>query len=269
MKYFYVGTIVLYLLVICSCKQNKEELVHDFIRSSNNFEKEKLEMLLTEDFIYYGTSVTLDKTEYLNRIDSLKKVESKLSILNIIENEAFIKTEERVTSALDSLLEIKPEIILKKTYYFNEGKINKITIDSIINWEEYAQSFVKEYSNFMDYMRFNHEIIDNEIIWSNILKYLTEYHILPQSDKKRFKTISNLQGTFVSKNSIYAKLIFRGKSTVTVVDAFLGFPFATSYDIDEQYLRIKADNTFLLFEIIDDRTLIGEGFATGTFYKTK
>ena len=67
---------------------------------------------------------------------------------------------------------------------------------------------------------------------------------------------------------IYKALKFKGKRTVTIIDALWGFPFATSYELDEDLIKIKTDRSDLLFEIKDSQTLIGEGFAEGTFIKT-
>ena len=101
----------------------------------------------------------------------------------------------------------------------------------------------------------------------NIKKYLAEYRNLPVSTKKKYKTYANLQGTYVGDNTFYRKLIFRGKNTVTIIDAIFGLPFSTSYEVDENYIRIRTDKSDLLFEIKDGKTLIGEGFATGKFTK--
>ena len=68
--------------------------------------------------------------------------------------------------------------------------------------------------------------------------------------------------------TFYRKLIFRGKRTVTIVDAIFGFSLASSYELDENIIRIRTDKSDLLFEIKDSQTLIGEGFARGTFRKS-
>lgn len=43
--------------------------------------------------------------------------------------------------------------------------------------------------------------------------------------------------------------------------------FPTSYERDENFIRIKTDKSDLLFEIKDEKTLVGEGFAEGSFVK--
>ena len=91
----------------------------------------------------------------------------------------------------------------------------------------------------------------------------------PASERRTYKTYAILQGTYTSKNcAYYRKLIFRGKKTATIIDNIFGFRFNSSYEIDENYVRIKSDKSDLLFEIKDNRTLIGEGFSKGTFTKT-
>lgn len=77
-----------------------------------------------------------------------------------------------------------------------------------------------------------------------------------------------LSGTYTSDdNSFYKSLTFKGKSTVVIKDAFIGMSFPTSYERDENFIRIKTDKSDLLFEIKDEKTLVGEGFAEGCFVK--
>lgn len=76
----------------------------------------------------------------------------------------------------------------------------------------------------------------------------------------------SLSGTWVSEdNPIYPVLEFKGKSTV-VITALL-FPVATSYERDEEFIRVKCDQSDLLFEIVSNDSLIGSGFATGTWIR--
>lgn len=251
-----------------SCQQSKQEKVTDFINAINRFDKEKSKQTLSDDFIYFGNKDTLNKTEYLTRMDSLKNIDYKTSVLNIQDMDSIVKTEEKVTSIIDSLLEVTPNIIQKKTYRFAEDKLKSITVDTTLNYDEYMESLNEKIVPFTFYVQDQHDIKDEKEIFQNIKKYLTEYVTLPQSDKKKYKTYGNLQGTYISNNSFYKKLIFRGKKTVTVVDAFFGWPFATSYEIDEQYIRIRTDKSDLLLEIKDSKTLVGEGWAAGTYTKS-
>ena len=59
-----------------------------------------------------------------------------------------------------------------------------------------------------------------------------------------------------------------GHFSLFLVDAIFGFSFASSYEVDENIIRIRTDKSDLLFEIKDNQTLIGEGFARGTFRKS-
>ena len=76
------------------------------------------------------------------------------------------------------------------------------------------------------------------------------------------------EGTFVTKDiSFYKSLSFKGKNTVVIRDAIFGMDFPTEYEKDEEYLRVKTDKSNLLFEIISEDTLKGEGFAKGLYIK--
>lgn len=77
-------------------------------------------------------------------------------------------------------------------------------------------------------------------------------------------------GIYVNtKDGIYKKFDFKGESTCTIIDGFFGFPFSTSYERDGNLIRIKTDKSDLLLTIKDSETLIGEGWAEGTYIKQK
>lgn len=76
------------------------------------------------------------------------------------------------------------------------------------------------------------------------------------------------EGTFVAKdNKLYKSLTFKGKRTVVIHDAIFGMDFPSEYDKDEEFLRVKTDKSDLLFEIISEDTIKGEGFAKGLYIK--
>ena len=254
------------MALLSACHQSKSDIVKDYIDVTNSYDTDKKSQFLSDDFMYYGTD-TLNKHDYLN-VDSsayFEYFEQKSTILNIQDLDSIVKTEEKITTIVDSLLEITP-CILKMTYRFSDDKLKSITVDSILNGEEYLKAFEEKWAPCYFYIQDQYDIQEEEL-YKNIKKYLTEYITLPASERKQYKTYANLQGTYVGDNTIYKKLIFRGKKTVTIVDAFFGIPFASSYELDDNYLRIRTDKSDLLFEIIDNKTLIGEGFAYGTYTK--
>ncbi len=69
-------------IILVSCQQSKQEKVNDFLDAINRFDKEKSNQILADNFTYFGKD-TLNKSEYLTRMDSLKNVEYKSTILNI------------------------------------------------------------------------------------------------------------------------------------------------------------------------------------------
>ncbi len=76
------------------------------------------------------------------------------------------------------------------------------------------------------------------------------------------------QGTFITEdNHLYKSLTFKGKKTVVIRDAIWGMDYATEYEKDEEFLRIKTDKSDLLLEIISEDTLKGEGWAEGLYIK--
>lgn len=76
------------------------------------------------------------------------------------------------------------------------------------------------------------------------------------------------EGTFVAKDkSLYQSLTFKGKKTVVIRDAIFGIDFPSEYEKDEEFLLVKTDKSDLLFEIISEDTIKGEGFAEGLYIK--
>ena len=78
----------------------------------------------------------------------------------------------------------------------------------------------------------------------------------------------SINGKWESKdNPLYPILEFKGKSTV-VIKTIMG-PFASSYERDEEFIRVRTDKSDLLFEIATEDSIIGSGFAKGVWIKEK
>ena len=256
------------MILISSCQQSKWGRVKDFIDATNSYDKNEIGSLLTDSFKYYGKD-TLSKNELLARMDSLKSVEYLSTIIKSQELDSIVRTEEQVSSIIDSLLEVRPKLVQMKSYRFSNDKLESVTVDSVLNYDEYMNSLDERLGAFNFYIKDQYDLEENELT-KDIKKYLTEYMSLPASDRRTYKTYASLQGTYVSKNcAFYRKVIFRGKKTATVVDAIWGMHFTSSYEVDENYVRVKSDKSDFLFEMKDNKTLVGEGFAKGTFTKTK
>lgn len=259
--------ILVSVILFSSCQQSNEDRVNDLLKANNNFNKEKVNQFLADNFMYYGAD-TLNKEEYLSRLDYLKSINCQGEILNIQDLDSIVKTEEQVRSIAELLLDINPLIVQQRTYRFAGEKIASITVDSTLNYEENKKSLNEKWMPFEFYLSDKYGIEDWTDITLNLKKYLSEYINLSPSEKKQYKMYACLQGTFVSKDGLFfKKLIFRGKKTITIVDAFLGIPVSTSYEFDEDLLKVKMEGIDYIFYIEDSQTLIGEGLAYGTFIK--
>lgn len=81
---------------------------------------------------------------------------------------------------------------------------------------------------------------------------------------------NSLEGTYLSNdNLLYKSFTFKGKSTVVIKDDLIGFDFVTNYERDGNYIKIKTDKSDLLLEIVTRDSLIGKGFAKGSYVKVK
>lgn len=261
----------IYLLFVCivlfsSCHRSRQEIVNDYLDALNCYDKEKMGQLMSEDFVLLGSD-TLDKEHYLARLDSFKIMEVKMTLQKIQDLDSIVRTEEKLCTIVDSLLGVTPIIVIN-TYSFSGNKLKTITVDSVLNNNEHDEDLEEKIIPLYFYIQETYGT--SRINLMDIKKYLLEYVALPMSERKTYRTFANLQGTYVAKKSLfYKKLIFRGKRTVTVVDAIFGFPFSSSYEVDEDVIRIRTDKSDLLFNIQDSKTLIGEGFAKGTYVKIK
>ena len=132
------------VILFSACQQTKQGIVKDLLDAENSFEKEKVNQFLSDSFMFYGP-VTLNKDAYLSRVDSLKSIECLSTILKIQVLDSIVKTEEQERSIIDSLLEVTPAIIRKKTYRFIDDKLQSITVDSTLYLEEYFKSLHERY----------------------------------------------------------------------------------------------------------------------------
>ena len=96
---------------------------------------------------------------------------------------------------------------------------------------------------------------------SSLSEKLEETH---EKDPKKIQP----EGTFIAEgNTLYKSLTFKGKKTVVIRDAIFGMDFPSEYEKDEEFLRVKTDKSDLLFEIVSEDTIKGEGFAEGLYIK--
>lgn len=255
--------------LLSSCHQNKLDIMKDYIDAINSYDSEKLNNILTDNFMYYGGKDALNKTDYIAIMDYEENIGQKAIVLKMQDSDSIVKTEEKTITFVDSLLEVKPNPIRKRTYVFSDNKIKSIIRDTALYFDEYAKAHNEKIAPLYLYVLNQYNIQSDEKAFNeNIKKYVSEYVSLPASERKKYSSYAYLQGTYESDDCVfYKKLIFKGKRTVTIIDGLFGLPFATSYEIDENLIKIKTDKSDLLFEMKDGQTLIGEGFAKGTFKK--
>lgn len=108
---------------------------------------------------------------------------------------------------------------------------------------------------------------------------ISGFYLVKQNDKSE-NTLSviemkapqklSLEGTYTSKdNPFYKSLTFKGQSTVVIKDKIFGLDYPSSYEKDDDFIRIKTDKSDLLLQIITVDSLVGNGFAKGSFVKVK
>ena len=91
-------------------------------------------------------------------------------------------------------MEVKPKLIQMKSYRFSNDKIESITVDSTLNYDEHMNSLDERLGAFNFYIKDQYDIEENELT-NDVKKYLTEYMSLPASDRRTYRTYASLQGT--------------------------------------------------------------------------
>jgi hypothetical protein len=97
-----------------------------------------------------------------------------------------------------------------------------------------------------------------------IIKNIKKFYSEDKETQRKYLNTSILRGTYRSKTGLYKEIEIKGASTIVIS----GF-FATSYVVDENYIRVKTDKSDLLFKIKTDNTLVGEGYAAGIYKKIR
>ncbi len=261
--------ILLTLLFIISCSKSNDQIIREFINHCNSYDKVNSSKYISENFKYIGINDTLNYQEFIDRFDTLSMREDKCYINSIQDFDTIAIVDLNLADMFDSLLQVEPKLIQRRTMTIKAGKITSIQIDSSLNLNSYSQVFDVKKTAFLYFIENKHKQLDQVTFINNMKYYLSEFYNLSKVEKDDIFKYSSLIGTYVSNdNKYYKKLIFKGKTTVVVVDAIFGYSYPTSYVLDENFIRISTDQSDLLLEIVDNKTLVGEGFASGKFIKS-
>ena len=98
---------------------------------------------------------------------------------------------------------------------------------------------------------------------------LSGIYVCDQSQKKADSTINNGNNVevFTDLTCIIQEIDFKGKSTVEL--RMKNGPFVTSYVVDNEFVRVKGSGGDILFKILDNKTLSGEGPVEKGLYHKK
>lgn len=264
---FYLLALV---LMLSSCSPNKEELVRDFVDHLNNERYDQAGTLISNDFSADDAiNEATGKGEYISRRKLDEEMDRRIDVTVIREDDDRLYTKEKLSTILDSLLEIDVNVHHYKTYTIKDGQISGVKLDSTSGQDAYEEAFNKVLLYVATAAEDKHgsDYKSESNVKKDLVKLSKEYSALSAEEKREVKLRSNLKGTYVCEGCLYDRLEFKGKSTVVVYDGFFGFPFPSSYELDEEFIRIRTDKSDLLLEVIDEETLEGDGWARGTFKK--
>lgn len=257
-KLVYLSAIAIF---ISSCSISNEELFEDYHSAMDEFRRSEIRKLLAGDFIFMDPSGrSIDKLEYLDKIDSFEINKIRTSVLSM-NVDSIITTTEEVVSIVDSILGVFPRIKQKKTYHFENGKIKMITVDSILNQVEYNRSRDKKVVPFEFYLKNKFAIDGIGSIAKEIEKHWREYGDDPN------KNAIILIGTWKAvETALWNKLHFHDENNVTIFSFFEGISAPTTYKtIDKSILIYDPEfGSNFTYKMIDVNTLQGPG---GGFYK--
>jgi hypothetical protein len=97
--------------------------------------------------------------------------------------------------------------------------------------------------------------------------HLNAVYVCDQSNKKADTTIQHgtYDEAYIDVSCIVIEFDFKGNSTVAI--RMVNGQIFSSYIIDKEYVRIKADKSDILLRSQDNNTLVGEGFTKGMYHK--
>ncbi len=171
--------------------QSTDELINKFFRYTNAYQKDSLEILLTDDFELTRTytSYKNDKTSFLNNyIDYSQLLKGKFTVIDISQS-----SEKSIYMAVDSslyytLLEI-PNPIWKFSFTTKANQISKIQIDTTDTYTNYSLVLKDKnmhYENWLEQKYPNENQLNNNTLGKQYLEKLEEY-INYHTRPRRFK----------------------------------------------------------------------------------
>ncbi|HNW69648.1 MAG TPA: hypothetical protein PKI01_04545 [Bacteroidales bacterium] len=269
-------SLAIFLILFCiSCQPNKKGIIKDLLSSVNEFNKEEIAKVLDDNFTYVDKDgKSLNKNDYLKKIDSLKNYGYQEKIIEMQDFDSIVKTEEEITNIIDSILQVSPKEIQKKTYKFIDKKLKSIVVDTSLNYDKYQEAFDEKLSPFMYYVDDKYDLHDLSELSKDINKYLFEYSALPEPEKNLCKKYSKVQGTYVFDESVphgvlcglFLEFSFKKRHCNFI---YFGLKMGGKYEVEDDYVYIEAGGELgnLTLKIIDRNTLKGESWACGTFRK--
>lgn len=241
------------------------EIVRKYFQYRNENNISQIKMLLDTAITIKtnGELITLDN--FCNQLEQMYSLGFVDTISSIYRNDSLIKVSVNSSNKFIKYLKTSP-IQLDMNFIVYNKKIQRISSDTANGTKKVIKELDDKTERFGEWfmVRYPSEFKSMTDFFSMPEKYLKEYSLLSEKEIEHF-LISNLTGEYICKKGLYNKLVFKGKSTVVVYG--MGIPYPTSYIVDEKYIRIKTDKSDLLLRIKDSKTLIGEGFAKGTFKK--
>lgn len=267
MKTLVIFVVLGYLLVGCS--KSKESLVNDYFESLRKRDTATLIKYLDSKFEANNGDTTIDRSAFILRQQDEFFHEKRFDISDITDEDSLIRVKFTSWTPMDSALEVNTRFKLVIKFYFNNNKINKLIyeVDRDLK-KEYNDEFRKKYTALRWFLE-DKGVIDTTIANDDrvgyrnfFIKNSTKFNNANPKLKEDYIRTSFIRGTYTCNDCIYREIQFKGKSTCLV----LGF-YGTSYEVDEDYIRIKTDKGDLIFKIIDSNTLEGEGWAAGTYRK--
>lgn len=263
MKYI---VIIIALILFVGCSKSRTELVQNYFEALKTCDTSSLRDCLSQDFVETTDDTILYINDYINLKCKKEKVADYYKVLNINNQDSIILVNYKCYDLLDSAIGVKtlPEYVAK--FKIKNDKICQLKIENN-NYKEYVTEHGKRLSAIL-YFFDDKGMLDSTFDKTNYIKFILEninkFNSSDQETKEDYIKTSFLRGIYKCDNCIYKEVEFKGKSTCLILGVY-----GTSYEIDENYIRVKTDKGDLLFKIIDDKTLEGEGWAEGNYKKVE
>ena len=172
-------TLIFFLFIftnLTSCEQAKNSIPENFFRLLNNYERDSLKIITSENFELKEGNISqpIKKAEFLDTFLTFSKaINGKFNVLRKLSNaEPNSFLVEDVTD-LSKYLNLKP-LTWKVIITIKNGKVNKMASDTTVGFQNYMDDFTVKHDRFIKWLSSKYPNENENILYNNPNGLFTE-----------------------------------------------------------------------------------------------